>query len=63
VSVVRCGDVPLVKWTRAISTVGKAGRETETMSERMKAQKRRPVAGRKMARGAMAVVGGRWRWT
>jgi hypothetical protein len=45
--------------------VGKAGRETETMSERMKAQKSKKVPGRKMAREDMTstVVSDGWRWT
>jgi hypothetical protein len=45
--------------------VGKAGRETETMRERMKALKRKRVPGRKMARGGMTstVVSEGWRWT
>jgi hypothetical protein len=44
--------------------VGKAGRETETMSERMKAQKSKKVPGRK-AREDMTstVVSDGWRWT
>jgi len=61
VSVETCGEAPLVKWTRAISAVGKEGRETETMSERMKAQKRKAVPGRNMARETMTVVGCGWR--
>jgi hypothetical protein len=42
-----CGAIPLVKWERAISTVGMPGREMETESERMKAEKRKKNTGRK----------------
>lgn len=59
VSVVTCGEEPLVKWQRAISRVGKAGRETETRSERKKAQNRQTMPGRKKAWVAMTVVGDR----
>ena len=51
-----------MKWQRTISRVGKAGRETETMSERRKAQRRRMVT-RKKARVAITVVGDEWRRT
>ena len=42
-----CGAVPLVKWERAISTVGTPGREIETEREIMKAEKRKKNPGRK----------------
>ena len=51
-----------MKWKRTISRVGKAGRETETMSERRKAQRRRMVT-RKKARVGIAVVGDEWKRT
>ena len=49
-----------MKWQRTISRIGKAGRETETMRERRKAQRRRTVP-RKKARVDITVVGGEWR--
>jgi len=52
-----CGAVPPVKWQRAISRVGKAGREIATRSERMKANERKSVPGR-TARVDMVTVGG-----
>jgi hypothetical protein len=53
--------LPATKWMRAMSRAGKEGRETETMTERMKARKRRTVPGTKKARETMTVVGSRWR--
>lgn len=60
VSVETCGEASPVKWHRTISRVGAAGRETETMRERRKAQRRRMVL-RKKARVGITVVGGEWR--
>jgi len=61
VSVETCGASP-VKWQRTISRVGRAGRETETMSERRKAPRRKMVT-RKKARVGITVVGDEWRRT
>ena len=51
-----CGAVPLVKCARAISVTGKLGRDMETRSERIKAQKRTITPGTKKVHAAMAVV-------
>ena len=49
-----------MKWQRTISRRGKAGRETETMRERRKAQRRRTVPNKK-ARVVINVMGDEWR--
>ena len=46
-----------------MSRVGKSGREMVTRSERMKAQKRMKMPGRKKARAAMTVVNEQEPWT
>jgi hypothetical protein len=46
-SVERRGKASPVKWQRTISRMGEAGRETETMRERRKAQRRRTVPRKK----------------
>jgi hypothetical protein len=52
-SVETWGTVLPVKWQRTMSRVGRLGREMATRRERMKAQKRRKMPGRKKARAAM----------
>jgi hypothetical protein len=63
VSVETCGAEPLVKWQRTTSRACMSGREMATRSERMKAQKRRTMPGRKKARAAMRVVSDQEPWT
>jgi len=42
-----CGAIPLVKWERVISIVGKLGRETDTRRDRIKAERRKKIPGSK----------------